>query len=84
MESSSRKDKLLAIFFVITALLIIFIWVPMDTGTGLVEKVRRKYSIGDALAPTVAGAILLMGGILVWLRPSPDSSISKQHVMWMA
>ena len=84
MESSSRKDKLLAIFFVITALLIIFIWVPMDTGTGLVEKVRRKYTIGDALAPTVAGAILLMGGILVWLRPSPDSSISKQHVMWMA
>ena len=84
MESSSRKDKLLAIFFILAALLIIFLWVPMDTGTGLVEKVRRKYTIGDALAPTVAAAILLMGGVLLWLRPSPHSSITKQHLIWTA
>ena len=84
MESSSRKDKLLAIFFILAALLIIFIWVPMDTGTGLVEKVRRKYTIGDALAPTVAGVILLMGGVLLWLRPSSDPSLTRQHVIWMA
>ena len=51
MESYPRKDKLLAIFFTLAALFIIFVWVPMDTGTGLVEKVRRKYTIGDALAP---------------------------------
>ena len=84
MESSSQKDKLLAIFFILTALLIIFIWVPMDTGTALVEKVRRKYTIGDALAPTVAGVILLMGGLMLWLRPSSDPSITRQHVIWMA
>lgn len=83
MESSSQKDKLLAIFFIMAALLIIFIWVPMDTGTGLVEKVRRKYVIGDALAPTVAGAVLLLGGVLLWMRPSPDSSLTKKHVIWV-
>ena len=84
MESYPRKDKLLAIFFTLAALFIIFVWVPMDTGTGLVEKVRRKYTIGDALAPTVAGVILLIGGMLLWLRPSADKAITRQNLMWMA
>ena len=83
MESSSQKDKLLAIFFILAAILIIFIWVPMDTGSGLVEKVRRKYTIGDALAPSVAGVILLIGGLILWLRPSTDESITRQHMLWM-
>jgi len=84
MESYPRKDKLLAIFFTLAALFIIFVWVPMDTGTGLLEKVRRKYTIGDALAPTVAGVILLIGGILLWLRPSADKAITRQNLIWMA
>ncbi|MGC6517007.1 MAG: hypothetical protein ACON4G_04390 [Candidatus Puniceispirillaceae bacterium] len=84
MESYPRKDKLLAIFFTLAALFIIFVWVPMDTGTGLVEKVRRKYTIGDALAPTVAGVILLIGGMLLWLRPSADKAITRQNLIWMA
>ena len=84
MESYPRKDKLLAIFFALAALFIIFVWVPMDTGTGLVEKVRRKYTIGDALAPTVAGVILLIGGLLLWLRPSADKAITMQNLMWTA
>ena len=83
MESYKRKDKLLAIFFILAALFIIFIWVPMDTGTGLVEKVRRKYTIGDALAPTVAGVILLIGGMLLWLRPSADKAITRQNLLWV-
>ena len=84
MESYPRKDKLLAIFFALAALFIIFVWVPMDTGTGLVEKVRRKYTIGDALAPTVAGVILLIGGMLLWLRPSADKGTTRQNLIWMA
>ena len=48
----SRKDKLLAIFFILR--LFIFFVVPMDRHRS-VEKVRRKYTIGDALA-TVAAA----------------------------
>ena len=84
MESYPRKDKLLAIFFTLAALFIIFVWVPMDTGTGLFEKVRRKYTIGDALAPTVAGVILLIGGMLLWLRPSADKAITMQNLIWMA
>lgn len=84
MESYPRKDKLLAIFFTLAALFIIFVWVPLDTGTGLVEKVRRKYTIGDALAPTVAGVILLIGGMLLWLRPSADKAITRQNLIWMA
>lgn len=83
MNSSSKKDKLLAIFFILAALLIVFVWVPMDTGTGLVEKVRRKYTIGDALAPTVTGIIFFWGGVLLWIRPSQDLSLNKQHLRWM-
>ena len=82
--SYPRKDKLLAIFFALAALFIIFVWVPMDTGTGLVEKVRRKYTIGDALAPTVAGVILLIGGMLLWLWPSADKGATRQNLIWMA
>ena len=65
------------------ALALIFIWVPLDTGSGLVEKVRRKLIIGDALAPTVAGAILMLGAILLWLRPSSTAALSRTNWIWI-
>ncbi|MEM8591356.1 MAG: hypothetical protein AAGF13_02405 [Pseudomonadota bacterium] len=47
------------------ALLAIFVWVPLDTDTGLIERVRRRVTIGDALAPTIALAIIALGGLLL-------------------
>ena len=37
----------------------------MDTETGLIEKVRRRLVVGDALAPTVAAVFLAIGGIVL-------------------
>lgn len=51
----------------VAALAAIFIWIPLDTGTGLIEKVRRQVTIGDALAPTVGASFVLLGGLMLCL-----------------
>ena len=45
--------------------LILFVWIPLDVETGLIEKVRSQVSIGDALAPSLAAAALILGGLLL-------------------
>ncbi|MDF2369316.1 MAG: hypothetical protein P1V21_00825 [Rhizobiaceae bacterium] len=67
--------------FSILALLLLFVWIPLDSDTGLIEKVRRQVAIGDALAPTIAGVFLLIGGGLLMLlerngdnQPAMDSN----------
>lgn len=84
MKSRISPDIWLALFFLVSAILIVFVWIPMDTGTGLVEKVRRKFEIGDALAPTVAGTVIFIGAVLVLLRPSHNKSLSSRNLSWMA
>ncbi|MEO1557746.1 MAG: hypothetical protein AAFS01_15045 [Pseudomonadota bacterium] len=60
------------------------IWAPLDTGTGLVERVRRKFVIGDALGPTVAGAVIFIGALLLLLRPGTGKNISRENLFWIA
>lgn len=48
--------------------LILFIWIPLDVETGLIEKVRSRVVIGDSLAPSLAGSVLLLGGLLLMLQ----------------
>lgn len=55
------------LFFTALALLLLLVWIPLDSDTGLIEKVRRQVAIGDALAPTVAAVFLLIGGGLLML-----------------
>lgn len=57
------KDQKLGAFFLVCAALLVFVWVPSDVDSGFIEKVRRQVVIGDALAPTVAGAFLMLGGL---------------------
>lgn len=65
MGRFDRANLILGIGFAFAALVIALVWVPVDTTTGLVEKVRRQIIIGDALAPTTAAGFLLLGGVLV-------------------
>ena len=58
-------NRILGLVAIAAALAAIFLWVPLDTDTSLIEKVRRQVSIGDALAPTVAAAFVLLGGGLL-------------------
>lgn len=84
MRHGHSADKWLALFFLAFALVVIFVWAPLDTDTGLVETVRRKFVIGDALAPTVAGAVILIGALLVLLRPGAGKTISQENLFWVA
>ncbi len=70
-------------FFLLFAALLVFVWASLDTGTGIVEKVRRNFFIGDALGPTVAGSLLAIGAMLVMLRPREGNALTKANVFWM-
>lgn len=65
MGRFERANLILGGGVLIAALAIGLIWVPIDSATGLVEKVRRQVTIGDALAPTIAAGFLFLGGVLV-------------------
>ncbi|MEM6462227.1 MAG: hypothetical protein AAF724_09955 [Pseudomonadota bacterium] len=65
MSSESRSNLILGICFILFSLLLIFVWIPLDTDSGILERVRRQVTIGDALAPTLAGVFLLLGGIIL-------------------
>ena len=72
---------LIAIFF---ATLLVFIWIPLDTETGLIEKVRRQVTLGDSLGPTVAGAVILIGGGLAFFGSNPAApTLSLQNLKWL-
>lgn len=57
------RDQRLGALLVLFAALLVFVWVPMDVDSGYIVKARRQVSIGDALAPTVAGVFLVIGGL---------------------
>ena len=60
-----NSDFLIGLGTLIAGCLILFIWIPLDVETGLIEKVRSQVAIGDALAPSLAASILIVGGLLL-------------------
>ena len=48
--------------------LILFVWIPLDVETGWIEKVRSQIVIGDAMAPSLAALVLMIGGLLTMLQ----------------
>ena len=83
MKPRVSAEIWLAFFFCLLAVVMIFVWIPLDTGTGLAEKVRRKWVIGDALGPTVAAVVIGLGGLFVALRPGEGQALSRANLMWM-
>lgn len=76
----------LALGCLAAAALSLVIWIPQDVDTGLIEKIRRQVTIGDALAPTLATAIIALGaGLLLIQRPDPiPSGISLTNLLFLA
>ena len=58
----------LGLFALATAVVIIFVWIPLDVETGIIEKVRRQTQLGDAFAPFVATLIIGVGGVVALLE----------------
>ena len=59
---------------IVVALIVLFVWIPLDVETGVVEKVRRRLEIGDALAPTLAGCVLLLSGLLLFFSHRSETA----------
>lgn len=58
----------LAFLCLVFALGVALVWVPLDSASGMVVKVRRQVNVGDALAPTLAAIIIGFGGLLMLLE----------------
>lgn len=87
MASTSRSNLYLGLLCVVFAVVLIFIWIPFDTDSGIVEKVRGRFNIGDALAPTAAAFFVLFGGVLLlaFERHDPiQTAIGKSHIQFIA
>lgn len=77
MSEQSRSNVIIGLVFSALGLLAVFVWIPLDSDSGLINKVRGRMVIGDALAPTIAGCFLLLGGLLLIIRErhAPNQTI---------
>ncbi len=86
MTKHPRHNLILGLVFLAFAMFVAFVWVPLDTETGLIEKVRRQSNIGDALAPTLAAFFVGLGGVLLLLfeRKDPHQpALSKANLKFI-
>lgn len=86
MRPQPKTDIVLGAGCIAASLAAIFLWIPPDTSSGLIETVRRQVSVGDALAPTAASAFVLAGGALLILRDSPtraDQRITLANLKYL-
>ena len=66
------SNHLLGAVCIAAAILALFVWIPLDVETGLVEKVRRQVQIGDSLLPTLACGFVIFGGLLLLAAPTKE------------
>lgn len=81
--SSFKSDIILGVVLAGLALAALFIWIPLDIDTGLVERVRRRNIIGDSLGPTAA-MILLGLSALFLMREGRTSKPVETPLKWLA
>ncbi|SDD57306.1 hypothetical protein [Ruegeria marina] len=65
MSGYPKGNVLIGCSVIAFALITLLVWIPSDTATGIVETVRRRTVIGDAMAPSLAALFLLVGGLLL-------------------
>lgn len=78
MQTPSRSNLYLGLACLVFAVFALAVWIPMDVKSGLIEKVRGRLNVGDALAPTVAVCFILIGGLLLVLT---ERNASDQPVL---
>ncbi|WP_233499341.1 hypothetical protein [Pararhodobacter sp. CCB-MM2] len=63
-----NADVALGLAVLVVALLALLVWVPADTGSGIVERIRGQYRIGDAMGPSVAFGLLALAGVVLMVE----------------
>ena len=58
-------------------------WISLDVESGILERARGRTRIGDAFAPAVAAAVLILAGLLALLE-SRRGSFAEGGMDWRA
>ena len=62
------QDIVVACVGIGLALVVLFIWIPSDISTGIIDVWRRNVRIGDAMLPTFAAIGILLASGAIGLR----------------
>lgn len=65
MSRIMKPDVILGFVVVLFALALLLLWIPNDVEGDIINKVRRRSSIGDPMAPTITGILLLLCGLML-------------------
>lgn len=60
-----HRDTALSVTTIILSLLTLFVWIPLDVESGVIETHRRTQYIGDAMLPMVCAVLSLLFGVLL-------------------
>ena len=80
MKPANLIDFWIAVVFLAFSVVALTLWIPLDIDSGIIEKVRRREKMGDALFPTaIAGAMVIVAALSVLLslinRPDEQSRL---------
>jgi hypothetical protein len=75
VSRSFSSSRILGLVSILAAILALAVWIPLDIETGLIEKVRRQTSIGDAMLPTLASGFVLLGGLFLLLPSKAKAEV---------
>ena len=77
-------NRLIGLATILFALGLLLIWIPLDVDSAVLHQIRRRTAIGDALAPALAGVILLGAGIWLVLLPQQEpTGLSMDSVRYL-
>ena len=86
MNKTSNSNLFLGAVCLVFAVIVLFVWIPLDIETGVIETVRRRLVVGDSLAPTVAAVFVLLGGLLLIItegRASSQPTITRTNLRFL-
>lgn len=78
MIKTLSSNRLLGALILAFALCCLFLWMPNDIDTGLVETVRRRNVIGDSLAPAVAILLTAIAAIALISQSHDEAFIQSE------
>ena len=80
-----RQDRLFGVLILLLSCVLLFGWIPNDIESGVLDKIRRRWVIGDAMMPTITAYVMLMAGLWLIIKPKPanDDAIAAAHYIWM-
>lgn len=68
--NEQRQDFLLAWVMLIAGNLALWVWIPNDITSGVIETFRRQTFIGDALMPSIAMAVVVICALVMLIQLS--------------